>query len=114
MVLGASVIDGLVVSTTVMVWTQVAKLPQSSVAFQVRVMTPVLPQPGAKVSVWLMATLPQASVPVAEPGAAGVVEPVHSPVGLGGRGVDGFVGSRHGVGGSTVVGLARAAVGGAV
>src|SRR5436309_2221746 len=58
---------GLVVSTTVMVWTQVAKLPKSSVAVQVRVMTPVLPQPGAKASVWLMATLPQVSLPVADP-----------------------------------------------
>src|SRR5437867_13066038 len=66
-VLAGQVIDGLVVSTTVMVCTQVAKLPLSSVAFQVRVMTPVLPQPSAKVSVWLMATLPQVSLPVAEP-----------------------------------------------
>src|SRR5260370_1371984 len=45
----------------------VAKLPQSSVASQVRVMTPVLPQPGAKASVWLMATLPQVSLSEAEP-----------------------------------------------
>src|SRR6266487_1542503 len=64
---GTSLIVGAVVSTMVMVWAQVAKLPQSSVAFQTRVMTPVLPQPGAKASVWLMATLPQVSLPVAEP-----------------------------------------------
>src|SRR5580765_5966077 len=64
---GTSLIVGAVVSTMVMVWTQVAKLPHSSVAFQVRVMTPVLPQPGAKASVWLIATWPQVSLPVAEP-----------------------------------------------
>src|SRR5204863_4131176 len=59
---GTSLIVGAVVSTMVMVCTQVATLPQSSVAFQVRVMTPVLPRPGAKASVWLMATLPQVSL----------------------------------------------------
>src|SRR5258705_1223508 len=74
-----------------MVCTQVSKLPQSSVAFEVRVMTPVLPQPGAKASVWLMATLPQVSLPVAEPWAAGVVSPVHSTVVLAGQVIDGLV-----------------------
>src|SRR5207247_10543246 len=81
---GTSLIVGAVVSTMVMVWTQVAKLPQSSVAFQVREMTPVLPQPGAKVSVWLLATLPPVSLPVAEPGVAGAGSPVRSTVVVGG------------------------------
>src|SRR5439155_27336444 len=91
MVLAGQVIEGLVVSTTVMVWSQVAKLPQSSVATQVRVMTPVFPQPGATASVWLMATLPQASLPVAVPVALGSVEAVHSTVVLGGPVIDGLV-----------------------
>src|SRR6185503_12521746 len=90
-VLAGQVIDGLVVSTTVMVWSQVAKLPQSSVAFQVRVMTPVLPGPGAKASVWLMTTLPQVSLPVAMPVALGSVEAVHSTVALAGQVIDGLV-----------------------
>src|SRR5204863_518587 len=88
---GTSLIVGAVVSTMVMVCLQVAKLPQSSVAFQVRVMTPVLPQPGAKASVWLMATLPQASLPVAVPVALGSVEAVHSTVVLAGQVIDGLV-----------------------
>src|SRR5436190_23010311 len=74
-----------------MVWTQVSKLPLSSVAFQVRVMTPVLPQPGAKASVWLMATLPRAEVRRAGPGVAGGVSPVHSTVVLAGQVIDGLV-----------------------
>src|SRR5213592_3727004 len=63
-----------------MVCTQVAKLPLSSVAVQVRVMTPVLPQPGAKVSVWVIVTAPHVSLPVAWPVPAGLVSPVHSTV----------------------------------
>src|SRR5438034_11454213 len=74
-----------------MVCTQVSKLPLSSVAFQVRVMTPVLPQPGAKASVWLMATLPQVSLPVAKPLVVGLVSPVHSTVVLGGQVIDSLV-----------------------
>src|SRR5438552_12648069 len=84
-------IGGAVVSTIVMVWAQVEKLPQSSVAVHVRVMTPVFPQPGAKASVWLMATLPQASLPVAVPVALGSVEAVHSTVVLAGQVIDGLV-----------------------
>src|ERR1043166_2541459 len=87
---GTSLMVGAVVSTRVMVCLQVAKLPQASVAFQVRVRTPVLPQPGAKASVWLMATLPQVSLPVAKPCVAGVVSPVHSMGGLGGQVIDGL------------------------
>src|SRR5436309_2593690 len=75
-----SVSAGAVVSRRVMLCTQLLVFPQPSVAFQVRVMTPVLPQPGAKASVWLIVTAPQVSLPVAEPCVAGVVSPVHSTV----------------------------------
>src|SRR4030095_203357 len=91
MVLAGQMIEGLVVSTTVMVWSQVAKLPHSSVAFQVRVMTPVLPQPGAKASVWLMETVPHESGAGEGPGVAGEVSPVHSTVVLAGQVIDGLV-----------------------
>src|SRR5438093_7426063 len=43
-------------------------------------MTPALPQPGAKASVWLIVTAPQVSLPVAWPVPAGLVSPVHSTV----------------------------------
>src|SRR5260370_33951520 len=49
---------GEVVSRTVIFCTQLLVLPQPSVAFQVRVMTPLLPQLGAKASVWLIVTAP--------------------------------------------------------
>src|SRR3989475_13011344 len=81
-----------------MVCSQVEKLPQSSVVFHVRVMTPVLPQPGAKASVWLIATLPQASVPVAVPVALGSVEAVHSTVVLAGQVIDGLGEATTGMG----------------
>jgi hypothetical protein len=42
--LGGLVMTGGVVSRTVMVWTQLALLPQASVAVQVREMTLALPQ----------------------------------------------------------------------
>ena len=41
---GLQVIDGIVMSRTLTVWTQVAVFPQSSVASQVRVASKVLPQ----------------------------------------------------------------------
>src|SRR5437867_2455123 len=43
--LAGQVIVGLVVSRTVIVWTQLTLLPQASVAVQVRAMTFVAPQP---------------------------------------------------------------------
>src|SRR5437899_9238996 len=52
---------GVVVSTTVIFCSALVALLQASVAVQVRVMTPVLPQPGAKVSVWLIVTAPHVS-----------------------------------------------------
>ena len=45
------VIAGGVLSWIVIVWSQVAESPQGSVAVHVRVITPVLPQAGAKLSV---------------------------------------------------------------
>src|SRR5439155_25109181 len=83
--LAGQLMVGAVVSTTVMVWSQVLLLPQSSVAFQCRVMVLVLPQPVTSVSVWLMAALPQVSLPVAVPVAVGSVEAVHSTVLLAGQ-----------------------------
>src|SRR6266516_4445473 len=71
---------GLVVSTTVIFWAPLVTLLQASVAVQVRVMTPVLPQPGAKASVWLIVTAPHVSLPVASPVPAGLLSPVHSTV----------------------------------
>jgi hypothetical protein len=69
---------GAVVSTTVIVCTALAALPHSSVAVQVRVMTSVFPQPATLVSLSVMVTLPQVSLPVATPVAALVVSSVHS------------------------------------
>ena len=54
-------------------------------------MTPVLPQPAAKASVWLIVTAPHVSLPVAEPCVAGVVPPVHSTVVFAGQVIDGLV-----------------------
>jgi hypothetical protein len=71
---------GAVVSTTVMTWSPLVLLPQSSVAVQVRVMVFVLPQAATSLSLDVIVTLPQASLPVALPVAAGLVSPVHSTV----------------------------------
>src|ERR1043165_5045249 len=73
-------IEGAVVSTTLMVCVQLAELPQASVAVQVRVMVSVLPQPGTVTSLWVMVTEPQLSVPVAEPLTATLVSAGHSRV----------------------------------
>ena len=84
-------ISGAVVSTTVIVWTQEAVLPQSSVAVQVRVMVSVRPQPGTEESEWLTDALPQESVAVAEPVADTSVESPHSTVASGGQVMTGGV-----------------------
>jgi len=85
------VITGGVVSTTVIVWTQVETLPHSSVAVQVRVMVSVLPQPGSDVSLCVIATVPQVSVAVAWPVALGEVSAGHSRVTSGGQVIIGGV-----------------------
>src|SRR5438874_11525271 len=71
---------GLAVSTPLFFSTRRSSVLQASVAVQVRVMTPVLPQPGAKASVWVIVTAPHVSLPVAWPVPAGLVSPVHSTV----------------------------------
>src|SRR6266581_2938521 len=71
---------GLVVSTTVIFWAALVALLQASVAVQVRVITPVLPQPGAKASVWLIVTAPHVSLPMASPVPLGLVSSAHSTV----------------------------------
>src|SRR5438094_801929 len=89
--LAGHVITGLVVSTNRRCWTQVAWLPQASVAFQVRSMSrPV--QPPAGLSVWLMVGLPgQLSVAVAEPVINGLAESPHCSVLSGGHVITGLV-----------------------
>src|SRR5206468_6317996 len=74
---GQLVNTGAVVSTAQMVWGQVAKLPQASVAFQVRVMMVLVGQtPGAGESVKVkFGVPPQLSLPVATPVKAGEVLP---------------------------------------
>ena len=54
-------------------------------AVHVRVIVSVLPQPGTLASLYVIATAPQLSVPVAEPVAAGLVSPVHSTVAAAGQ-----------------------------
>jgi hypothetical protein len=73
-------IVGGVVSTIVMIWLQLDGLPEASVAVQVRVITPVLPQAAAKLSLLVMMAVPQLSLPVAVPVLAGSVSSLHSTV----------------------------------
>jgi hypothetical protein len=79
------VITGGVVSTAAIVCGPLMLFPQASVAVQVRVITLVLPQPGALVSAWLIVTSPQVSNPVAVPVVAGLVSPLHSTVAASGK-----------------------------
>src|SRR5580765_2946037 len=63
--LGTQLMVGLVVSTRVTFWLHSAKLPQASVARQVRVVSNVLPQWPVKlvtVPTMVMVTLPQVSL----------------------------------------------------
>jgi hypothetical protein len=60
-------------------------LPQESVAVQVRVTDSELPQPSKDTSTWVTVALPDASVAVALPVAAGLVSPLHSIVTSAGR-----------------------------
>src|SRR5690349_20103299 len=72
------VIVGGVVSTILIVCTQVASLSHESVAVHVRVIVPVLPQAVAKVSSDVIVTLPQLSLPLASPVVVGLVSSPHS------------------------------------
>src|SRR5262245_46280171 len=65
--LDGHVIDGGVVSRTVMVCTPVVLLPQASAAVQVRAITRVAPQLVVMESLKLIATAEQPSVAVATP-----------------------------------------------
>ena len=89
--LAGQLIVGFVVSTMVIVCTHVAVWLQASVAVQVRVITPVFPQPGANESALLIVTLPQVSDPVAVPVAAGDVDEPHSTVASSGHWIVGTV-----------------------
>ena len=93
LVLAGQVMLGPCVSVTVIVWSQVLKLPQLSVAFQVRVMTWLPAQlPGASESVEVMLATPlQSSTAVAVPVAAGSVEEVQLTVVSGGQVMTGGV-----------------------
>src|SRR5437879_2677168 len=90
---------GGVVSTTVMVWTQLVELRQASVAVQVRVIVFLIWStaqlaPGVSTSELLMAMALgplQLSVAVAMPVAAGLVSPGHSTVVLVGQVIMGRV-----------------------
>ena len=83
------VIDGGVVSRTVIVCAQVLLFRHESVAFHVRVIVPVYPHAGANVSLSVMVTVPQVSLPVAVPLAPEVVSPVHSTVLSAGQVIEG-------------------------
>ena len=88
---GGQVISGGVVSTTVMVCTQVELLPDSSVAVHVRTIVPALPQLGSHWLLCVIVTVPQVSVAVAWPVALGVVSAGHSRVTSGGQLISGGV-----------------------
>src|SRR5881396_3828598 len=90
---GGQVITGGVVSTKVMCWTQVAMLPQLSVAVQVRSM-PALPVQLAGVGASLKVmpgSPPQLSVAVARPVLLGSVESPHCNCLSGGQVITGAV-----------------------
>src|SRR5262245_13646673 len=91
---GGQVITGGVMSRTVSVWTQLALLPQRSVAVQVRAMTTVLPQLVVMTSLKVTVAAPQRSVAVAMPLAAVLVSAGQSKVRLVGQVMVGAVMSR--------------------
>ena len=84
-------IVGRVVSTMVIIWSQVEVLPQASVADQVRVITPVKPQAATKTSDDEVIRVPplHASVAEAAPVEVGVVGSPHSTVTSGGQAMTG-------------------------
>src|SRR6266581_3015628 len=92
--LGGQVIVGGVVSRTVMVWTQLAVLPQASVAVQVRAMSLVAPQLLVTESLKLRVTKPQPSWAAATPVALVLVLAGHSSTRFGGQVMTGGVVSR--------------------
>src|SRR5207247_380419 len=91
---GGQVIAGLVVSRTVMVWTQVVVLPQWSVAVQVRAITLVPAQLLVTASLYLTVTALQLSWAVAAPVLFVLVSAGHSSTTLAGQVIVGLVVSR--------------------
>src|SRR5438552_18370743 len=92
--LAGQVIEGGVVSRTVIVCTQLALLAHWSVAVQVREMILAPPQRSVERRVGMMATEPQPSWAVATPVALVVVLAGHSRVKLAGQVIEGGVVSR--------------------
>src|SRR2546430_15181316 len=91
---GGQVTTGLVISRTVMVCTQLALLPQASVAVQVRAMTLVAPQLFVTASEERMVTALQVSCAVATPAALVLVSAGQSSTRSGGQVIVGLVISR--------------------
>src|SRR6266702_3439197 len=91
---GGQVMVGLVVSRTMMVCTQLALLPQASVAVQVRKMVSVAPQLLLTESLYVISTALQVSVAVAMPLALVEVSAGHSKVRFDGQVITGRVVSR--------------------
>src|SRR6266404_5381394 len=75
---GAQVNEGAVVSRIVIVWVQLALVPQPSVAVQVRAITSEAPQPVVTASAYVTATWPHASCAEATPVAFVLVSAGHS------------------------------------
>src|SRR6266581_38573 len=88
---GGQVMTGGVMSRTVMVCTQLALLPHSSMAVQVRAMTLVAPQLLVTESLKLTLTAPQPSWAVATPVALVSVSAGHSSTTFGGQVMTGGV-----------------------
>ena len=86
------VISGPVVSSTVMICSQLLELLHSSVVVQVRVIVSLPPQPGAELSLHAMdVRSPQVSLPVALPLAPTPVSVGHSSVIDCGQAIEGAV-----------------------
>ncbi len=84
--LAGNVNEGPVVSATVIVWKPLLVLPQASVAVHVRVMVPVPLQPASAPASEdvTIGVVPESSVAVARPVAAGLVGSPHGTVASGG------------------------------
>ena len=77
---GGQLMNGGIVSTTVMICSQLTARPHSSVAVHVRVIDSVFPHPAMDTSLEVIVTLPQISLAVAILFAAMLVSAGHSSV----------------------------------
>jgi hypothetical protein len=84
-------IEGAVVSTTAITWSQLVLLPHSSVDVHLRVINSVLAQPLTVLSTEPMLTLLQLSLPVAVPLAATLVSAGQSSTASAGQLIEGAV-----------------------